>query len=178
MDVLDHLTEEHRKVERLLVQIKDTEPGAERDRLCTEIEEALDTHMAVEERFVYPLIAEHIGDEDAKDATDEHALTREGIAAMKERLEDGAFAAAVDILEKGIAHHVSEEEDSLFPELREKAGDQLRQMDPEQLESKVESGSGSDVDLTRDELYEKAKEADIPGRSSMNKDELASALGE
>jgi hypothetical protein len=30
---------------------------------------------------------------------------------------------------------------------------------------------------TRDELYEMAKKADVPGRSSMTKDELADALG-
>jgi hypothetical protein len=30
--------------------------------------------------------------------------------------------------------------------------------------------------LTRDELYERAKEADVPGRSSMTKEQLADAL--
>ena len=174
MDVLEHLTEEHRKVERLLAQIKETEPGEERQRLYGEIDDALSTHMAVEERFLYPLIAEHIGKDDAEDATDEHALTREGLSAVKERLEEGAFEAAVDILEKGIAHHVQEEEDELFPELRSKAADQLAAMDPEELEAKVETTP--DVDVTKAELYEQAKEEDVPGRSSMTKDELAAAL--
>ncbi|HEX4902309.1 MAG TPA: Rho termination factor N-terminal domain-containing protein [Acidimicrobiales bacterium] len=32
------------------------------------------------------------------------------------------------------------------------------------------------LDLTKDELYEKAKEADISGRSSMNKEQLAEEL--
>lgn len=32
------------------------------------------------------------------------------------------------------------------------------------------------LDLTKDELYEKAKAADISGRSSMNKEELAEEL--
>jgi DNA end-binding protein Ku len=31
-------------------------------------------------------------------------------------------------------------------------------------------------DLTRDELYERAQKADIPGRSEMTKDELIKAL--
>ena len=35
---------------------------------------------------------------------------------------------------------------------------------------------GELLDLTKDELYEKAKEADISGRSSMNKEELAEQL--
>jgi iron-sulfur cluster repair protein YtfE (RIC family) len=174
MDVLEHLTEEHRKVERLLAQIKQTEPGDERDRLFGEIDQSLRTHMAVEETFLYPLVAEHIGKEDVGDATDEHALAREGLSSVKERLEEGAFEAAVEILEQGISHHVEEEENELFPELREKAGDQLAQLDPEELEDQVTTAP--DVDVTKAELYEQAKEADIEGRSSMTKEELAEAL--
>lgn len=174
MDVLDHLIEEHRQVERLLEQIKDSDPGDERNRLFEEISDSLRTHMAVEERFLYPLIAEHIGKEDAADAADEHALAREGLASVKERLAEGAFEAAVDILAKGIAHHVDEEESSLFPELREKAGPQLSELDPGELEAAVTPAA--DIDLTKDELSEQAKAAGIEGRSSMNKDELAAAL--
>jgi hypothetical protein len=43
------------------------------------------------------------------------------------------------------------------------------------LEAQVKAGSSGE--LTKDELYEKAKQADIPGRSQMTKDELAEAVG-
>ena len=33
------------------------------------------------------------------------------------------------------------------------------------------------ANLTKDELYHRAQEADIPGRSGMSKDELIEALG-
>ena len=39
------------------------------------------------------------------------------------------------------------------------------------------SGSGDLLDLTKEELYEKAKELDIDGRSKMNKKQLAKAVG-
>ena len=44
--------------------------------------------------------------------------------------------------------------------------------------TRLRSRSGGDglEDMTKDELYERAKKADIPGRSEMNKDELVRAL--
>jgi hypothetical protein len=38
--------------------------------------------------------------------------------------------------------------------------------------------SGGSTPKTRQELYEKAKRRDLPGRSKMGRDELARALGE
>jgi DNA end-binding protein Ku len=41
-----------------------------------------------------------------------------------------------------------------------------------------EDGEGDLQELSRDELYERAQDADVPGRSSMTKDELVRALSE
>ena len=43
--------------------------------------------------------------------------------------------------------------------------------------SKSSGGTGKQSGATRDELYEEAKRRGIEGRSSMNKDQLARALG-
>ncbi|MFN8019234.1 MAG: hemerythrin domain-containing protein [Acidimicrobiales bacterium] len=181
MHILDHLTQEHRKVEDLIAQLKGAEPSTQTGQLVGELAASLATHMAVEEQFLYPLVAEHLGEEEASDATDEHQLAREGLEALQARTEDGAFEAALEILEQGISHHVQEEESDIFPKLREAASDQLAAMDPEQLEAQVAdgpsaSGSGSGDEPTRDELYEQAKEQGIEGRSTMTKSELAEAV--
>lgn len=183
MDVLEHLEHEHREVERLLAALLDSEEGDEREQLVLDLEESLRLHMAVEEQYLYPLVVEVIDAEHAEEAKVEHDLARDGIAKLKELLDEPGFGAAVEMLQAGIAHHVQEEEDEVFPELREKAPDRIAAMDPEQLEERAEPVDDPgevdptpDVDLTRDELYQRAKEADIPGRSSMTKDELAEAL--
>lgn len=173
MHVIDHLEEEHRKVETMLRELKEVSAGPQRQRLVFELKTALSTHMAVEERFIYPLLADNLDAEQADEAADEHALARDGLAAAEERVEDGAFVAAIESLEAGIKHHVEEEEQELFPELRAKCAEQLDAMDPEQLEAEViASGDG----VTRDDLYRQAQAVGIAGRSKMTKDELAEAL--
>lgn len=182
MDILDHLTKEHRETLQTIDRLKDTDAGQERDSLLDELVESLETHMAVEERFVYPLSEEHGDEEDAEEGTDEHDLIRTALAEVKERAAEGAFVAALEVLEKGVQHHVDDEENETFPILRERAADELAELDPEELEAKVEqNGSGGDGggdEPTRDELYEKAKDQDVSGRSTMNKDELADAVDE
>ena len=180
MDILEHLTKEHRDVEGLLDRLESSEPGAERDRLIAEPVDSLGVHMDVEEQFLYPIVAEELGSEESEEATNEHQLARDGLEQLQRLSDEGGFAAAVEMVKAGISHHVDDEEKEMFPELREKAAERIEALDPEELEQQVRSGSGSSTsvdDLTRDELYERAKEADISGRSDMTKEQLADALG-
>ena len=176
MDVIDHLEQEHRTAEQLVARLKDGEPGPERDAALEELKSSLDTHMAVEERFIYPLVEQVFDEEEREGADVEHDLSRRGLKWMFELKDRPGFDAALDMFEAGLDHHVSEEEDELFPKLRQEVGDQLAAMDPEELEEEVESAGGDDGGPTRDELYRQAQEQDIPGRSKMDKEELAEAV--
>ncbi len=178
MDLLEHLTQEHRTAESLLSQLEDSEPGEERDRLIGELDDALRTHMAVEERFVYPIVRDTLGDDDADEADNEHQLARDGLQQLQELSDEGGFGAAVEMLKAGIQHHVEEEEGEMFPQLRDRAAERLAELDPEQLEAQVRGGGSGDGGPTKAELYERAKDADVEGRSTMSKDELAEALDE
>ena len=83
MDVLTHLTEEHRKVEAMLAVLADSEPGDERESTVWELEEALSTHMLVEEQFVYPIVKEELGTEEFVGASNEHDLTRSALEQLR-----------------------------------------------------------------------------------------------
>jgi iron-sulfur cluster repair protein YtfE (RIC family) len=196
VDVLHHLTEEHRKVEGLLDQLADTEPGEERDDLVEQLEHSLGVHMAVEEHFVYPIVEDVAGAEARQEELAEHDLTRTGLAQLRELIDGPGFGAVVAMLQGGIGHHVEEEETELFPQLREEAADRIAELDAEELERRVEEEGlvdlvggmatgdatvdlgGDDDGPTKAELMDRAREVDLPGRSQMTKDELAEALAD
>jgi predicted kinase/hemerythrin-like domain-containing protein len=181
MDVIDHLTEEHRKVEGLLAELAESDPGRERQELLDDLESSLSTHMAVEERFVYPVVVDVMGEEPEQEAENEHGLARDGLRQMRDLVDEPGFGAAVEMVTAGISHHVHEEEHEVFPALRERASDRVAALgDPEELERRVQDvgGSGGEGGPTKEDLYEQAKDADVEGRSSMTKAELAEALDE
>ena len=175
MDLIDQLTAEHREAEGLLAQLKDTEPGSERDQLVDQLTAALRTHMAVEERFLYPIVTNALGAEPEEEAEVEHQLARDGLVKLAQLRAEPGFGAAVDMVQACIAHHVQEEETEMFPKLRETAEAQIEELDPAECKAAVENNL---VDLTKDQLYRQAQDADIAGRSSMTKDELAEALSD
>jgi iron-sulfur cluster repair protein YtfE (RIC family) len=170
---------EHRMVEQLLGQLAASEEGQEREQLVSDLEKALSVHMGVEERFLYPVVEEVIGQEEQQEAQKEHDLARDGLRKLREFSRLPGFGAAVDMLKAGILHHVQEEEEELFPRLRADAPEEITELGaPEDLAMQVRVGPASGGRVTKEELYERAKEAGIEGRSQMSKSELEQALGE
>jgi len=180
-DVVDLIKAQHRTMDALLEQAQQAEPDEVRD-LLRQVADLLTPHSAAEEDFVYPAIREYDRSEEdeVRDGTAEHHHIEE---LMRELLSedpsgpgyDGKLAAMVGELR----HHVEEEEEDLLPVLSREASDDER----EELGARFAEVTGprdddlpADDDLTRDELYEQAKEQGVEGRSSMSKEELARAV--
>jgi hemerythrin-like domain-containing protein len=213
-DPLEMLTNEHRQAEQLMGRLEDAD-GDEQRQLCEQLAEMLTMHMDLEEEHVYPMVQRLVGDEEAEEANTEHRLAREGVANLTELVGEPGFGDALEMLKAGIKHHVEEEENEVFPELRDKVDegeldelgtilerahgadadrdddldDDERQLDSPQLDldaaddrneaRRATSGNGSgsgDNEPSKQELYERAKEMGIKGRSSMTKQELARAV--
>jgi iron-sulfur cluster repair protein YtfE (RIC family) len=181
MDLLDELIQQHRQVEAMLETLAQSEPGSERQSTVSELVTSLSQHMQVEEDAVYPIVKETLGAEDETEAENEHQLARDGLAKLQELVDEPGFGAAVEMVKAGISHHVSDEEDKVFPRLRQEAEAKIAHLGSfaELLgnSSDHESANGS-TGSTREELYEQAREAGIEGRSTMTKAELEKALGE
>lgn len=121
-DPMRILKADHREVAQLLNRLSDTDEGAERENLVSEVETKLGVHMEVEESLVYGLIEEHVGAEDREEADIEHGLVRETLTKLREMVEQPGFGAVVEMLKGGITHHVEEEEREILPELKDSMG--------------------------------------------------------
>jgi hemerythrin superfamily protein len=197
-DVVDVIKAQHRTIDSLLSEAE--QEGADVMALMQQVAGLLKPHSEAEESFVYPKIREKKADETAtvKDGVAEHHHL-EGLLDQLLTEEpdgpgyDGKLAAFIGELR----HHVEEEEQDLLPVLSTKAGEQEREaMGRRFLEETGQadggvgasassgsrssfgsrSSSGSSAEPTKAELYEKAKEQDIEGRSTMSKEELKKAV--
>jgi hemerythrin superfamily protein len=119
-DPIVMLKADHREAAALLKELADSKPGNARRKKTDELTAALVLHMEIEEKLVYPLVAERVGEDEEREAETEHGLARDGLTDMNELVDEGGFGAAVAMVTAGIKHHVKEEETELFPKLKAK----------------------------------------------------------
>jgi hemerythrin-like domain-containing protein len=123
------LKRDHREVAQMLKTLDGSKPGARRRQTVEKLAAALELHMEIEERDIYPVVQRVVGKEEAEEAGVEHGLAREGLADLRRLVDEPGFGAAVAMLTAGIRHHVKEEEQEVFPELKRKIDrDELREL--------------------------------------------------
>jgi hemerythrin superfamily protein len=120
LDVLDIIKKEHREVSALFDEAKKCEPGDKRlDELTREIETKLSTHLAIEERLFYARLRDRAEEADERvdvfEAYTEHAAARSLMEMINSgRKPDERFKAELQVLGENVAHHVKEEESTVF----------------------------------------------------------------
>jgi len=122
---LELLMSDHRKVEDLFEQFeqeKDSDEGTRREiaqQICAE----LTIHAQVEEELFYPWLREQLEDDDmemVEEAQVEHNTAKDLIAQIEGATDiDEVYNAKVKVLSEYIKHHVQEEENEIFPEVRD-----------------------------------------------------------
>jgi hemerythrin superfamily protein len=189
VDALELLKIDHDKVRDLFSKFKDAKESDDTgtmQSLQSEIFQELEVHTSVEEEVFYPA-AEDAGEEAeelVKEGVEEHHVVEVLMGEIRGLSpDDDAWAAKMTVLIENVEHHAEEEEEELFPKLRKVFGDSKLEELGQQLEQAKArrgvvqpSGDALAEEASRDALYEKAKELDIDGRSSMTKDELAEAV--
>jgi hemerythrin superfamily protein len=157
---IELLMSDHRKVEDLFEQYdqeKDSDEGTRREiaqKICGE----LTIHAQVEEELFYPWLRENLEDDDmemVEEAQVEHQTAKDLIAQIEGATDiDEVFNAKVKVLSEYIKHHVQEEENEIFPEVRDEQEelDELGQeMVARKSELKEEMGLADEGDEDEDE---------------------------
>ena len=127
-DVVELLTEDHREVEEMFVELEAVmdggSPDAERRRhLVDRVTIELVKHAVAEEVAVYPRVKQKVSAEEAERAKAEHAEAERTMKRL-ERLDpdDPSFEQEIRTLMAEIRQHVAEEEGEMFPRMREVFG--------------------------------------------------------
>jgi len=188
-DIVALITSQHRQVDELLEQAEQDSSAA--PALLRQVADLLRPHSQAEESFVYPRIAE-LQPEEAEEVHDGTAEHHHAEQLLDELLAGGPDQPGWDgklaALAGELRHHVEEEESDLLPVLAEHASaEELEELGnrfaAETGSSEVRpdalTGAGAPADETsKTDLYERAKDLDVPGRSTMTKEELAKAITE
>lgn len=122
MDALELLTQQHREAMDLFTQIENTEDPKQGRRLFAQLKAALELHEQLEETHLYPAMKQEPRfKEDTLEAYQEHhvmdVLLRE-ISGLSEGAEQ--FKPKVKVLQENVEHHaIEEEEQKLFPQIRQ-----------------------------------------------------------
>ncbi len=181
MDALQVLKQDHDKTKDLFEQFRsaaENENSAEMEELASQIFHELEVHTTIEERVFYPAVRDAGGgelDDLTDESNEEHHVVDLLIAEVKKMSpSDDRFKAKMTVMIENVEHHMSEEEEQMFPKVRELIDEnRLQQLGTELEEEKGRAKSDS---KSKSELYAEAQKQDVPGRSDMSKEELEDAL--
>lgn len=122
-DMIDILVTDHREVEELFRELENPDIDANRRGQLVSVAIAeLVRHSVAEEQYLYPATREALpdGDQIADKEIEDHS-TAEEVMKRLERLEpgDADYDIAVESLMTDVRAHIEDEEQNLFPRLRQ-----------------------------------------------------------
>lgn len=120
VDVLDLLIQQHNEAKSMFKQLEEAE-GREAQQLYEQLHAALTLHEELEETYFYP---------ELKRSPKAHDLVLEGyqehhvMDVLQREIEDlkagsEAWQPKIKVLQENTEHHIKEEEDELFPKVRQ-----------------------------------------------------------
>ena len=132
-DILATLKKEHDEVKALCTQLVESDSAPERKALVRKIKQALVPHARAEEKTVYdPVIAVRGGGEktkvDGNEGYLEHELADRTLAKLGKiaQVKSPEFTAADKVLKELLEHHIKEEENEIWEDVKEHFSDEQR----------------------------------------------------
>ncbi|WP_326823170.1 hemerythrin domain-containing protein [Streptosporangium sp. NBC_01756] len=127
MDAIVLLKDDHKTVEKLFKEFEKAGDGAYKKKrdIVDKIIDELVTHTYIEEEIFYPAAREGAPDttDHVLESVEEHHVVVWMLSELKEMdPRDERFDAKVTVLMENVRHHVEEEEEEWFPQVREAMG--------------------------------------------------------
>ena len=186
MDALSLLIADHNRVRGLFARFQEAEEAKDTEQLtslATTILAELEVHTTVEEEIFYPEVSAASDEirEAVTEGVEEHHVVKV-LAGEIEQLTPGheIWVAKLKVMIENVEHHAEEEETELFPEVRKAMStDALAEMGRRMEARKSSLGAPTTEDkahLSVDDLKRLASEQQIPGRSTMDREELVATV--
>jgi hypothetical protein len=120
VSAIDLLEEDHQQVDGFFEEYENLQDASEKESIALKICLALTVHTQIEEEIFYPAARKAIERAELIDeAIVEHASAKQLIAEIEDmEAGDELYDAKVKVLGEQVRHHVEEEEDKLFPEIK------------------------------------------------------------
>lgn len=122
MDAIKLLEADHDEVDMLFEQYEAATDAGTKAMTAEKICKCLTVHATVEEELFYPAARQVLDESDEcllDDAEKEHAEAKEMIAKIMTMVSGDELDECIMKLKKAIEHHVSDEEDKMFPLLEQ-----------------------------------------------------------
>jgi hemerythrin superfamily protein len=142
VDAIVALKNDHRTVEQLFKRFEKAGDGAHRTKraVVDSIIAELSVHASIEETVFYPAVRREVSDADSDvlEALEEHHVAKWLLSELEDLdPANERFDAKVTVLIENVRHHVKEEEEELFPTVREELGrSRLRELGAELVAAK------------------------------------------
>jgi hemerythrin superfamily protein len=122
-DAIALLKEDHKKVKGIFEEFEKAKSDDKKHQLVEEALKELEIHTVIEEEIFYPKVREALG-EDGEDilneSEEEHRVAKTLVEDLKENHEsDEHYEAKFIVLAENVRHHIKEEEEELFPDVRD-----------------------------------------------------------
>jgi iron-sulfur cluster repair protein YtfE (RIC family) len=139
------LESQHRKVEMLFEKLESGRSN--REKLLEELANNLAAHMAIEQDIFYPAIKE-VDAEVVAESYEEHSLAEVALKRLRAAPDEEQFKARLTALKELIEHHVSEEEEELFPAVESALGDEMLEKLATKMEEQFDRAYRAGFDAT------------------------------
>jgi len=125
MDAITLLKQDHKTVERLFKEFEKAKQPAQQRKLAKQVVEQLSVHAAIEEMVFYPAVRERVPqtEDTVLESLEEYHIVKWVLSELEDMKPDHErFKAKMTVLMENVRHHVEEEEQELFPEVRKVIG--------------------------------------------------------